>query len=129
MRYADSGTLSYLIRLVKSYVAYYFVRKVDGKGLSTEDYTTAQKTKLAGIESGAQVNAIEAVKVNGAALTPDSAKAVSIDLTSYATRASVPTKVGQLTNDKGYQTAAQVQAAIAAQETLTDAEIDAILAT
>lgn len=29
---------------------------VAGKGLSTEDYTTAEKTKLSGIESGAEVN-------------------------------------------------------------------------
>jgi hypothetical protein len=32
------------------------VDKVTGKGLSTEDYTTAEKTKLAGIAEGAQVN-------------------------------------------------------------------------
>lgn len=32
------------------------VDKVQGKGLSTEDYTTAEKTKLSGIESGAEVN-------------------------------------------------------------------------
>ncbi len=32
------------------------VDKVAGKGLSTEDYTTAEKTKLAGIQDGAEVN-------------------------------------------------------------------------
>lgn len=32
------------------------VDKVDGKGLSTNDYTTAEKEKLAGIASGAEVN-------------------------------------------------------------------------
>lgn len=32
------------------------VDKVDGKGLSTNDYTTAEKDKLAGIASGAEVN-------------------------------------------------------------------------
>lgn len=32
------------------------VDKVSGKGLSTEDYTTAEKTKLGGIETGAEVN-------------------------------------------------------------------------
>ena len=32
------------------------VDKVTGKGLSTEDYTTAEKSKLAGIEAGAEVN-------------------------------------------------------------------------
>ena len=34
------------------------VDKETGKGLSTEDYTSAEKTKLAGIEAGAQVNRI-----------------------------------------------------------------------
>lgn len=33
-----------------------YVAKVAGKGLSTEDYTTAEKTKLSGIEAGAEVN-------------------------------------------------------------------------
>lgn len=32
------------------------VDKITGKGLSTEDYTTTEKNKLAGIQSGAEVN-------------------------------------------------------------------------
>lgn len=64
------------------------VDKVSGKGLSTNDYTTAEKTKLSGVASGAQVNTIETVKVNGAALTPSS-KAVNIDLSAYATTSSL----------------------------------------
>lgn len=36
------------------------VDKVAGKGLSTEDYTTAEKTKLAGIATGATANATDA---------------------------------------------------------------------
>lgn len=44
--------------------------------------------------SGAQVNVIETVKVNGTAVTPSS-KAVDI---------SVPTKLSQLTNDAGFKT-------------------------
>lgn len=38
------------------------VDKADGKGLSTNDYTTAEKNKLAGIADGAQVNTITGVK-------------------------------------------------------------------
>lgn len=60
-----------------------YVQKVSGKGLSSNDYTTAEKTKLAGIASSAQVNVIESVKVNGSALAVAS-KAVNIDLSSYA---------------------------------------------
>lgn len=37
------------------------VDKVSGKGLSTEDYTSSEKTKLSGIESGAQVNTVASV--------------------------------------------------------------------
>lgn len=101
------------------------VDKVDGKGLSTNDYdntekgkvadnttarhthsnksvldsttasyTTDEKTKLSGIESGAEANIIETVKVNGTALIPSS-KAVDV---------TVPTKVSDLTNDSGYTT-------------------------
>ena len=55
-----------------------YVAPVSGKGLSTEDYTTAEKTKLSGIATGAQVNVIETVKVNGTALTPDANKAVDV---------------------------------------------------
>lgn len=45
---------------------------VNGKGLSTNDYTDAEQTKLAGIEAGAEVNTIEGITVGGSAVTPDS---------------------------------------------------------
>ena len=38
------------------------VDKVNGKGLSTNDFTDAAQTKLSGIETGAQVNTITGVK-------------------------------------------------------------------
>lgn len=40
------------------------VNKVDGKGLSTNDYTNAEKNKLASIAEGAQVNKISSFKAN-----------------------------------------------------------------
>lgn len=40
-----------------------FVLKEDGKGLSSNDYTADEKSKLNGIEAGAQVNVIEGVAV------------------------------------------------------------------
>jgi hypothetical protein len=64
------------------------VNTENGKGLSTNDYTTSDKNKLAGIAAGAEVNVIEEVQVNGTALTPAS-KAVNIDLSNYATKADV----------------------------------------
>lgn len=74
------------------------VDKEEGKRLSTEDYTTAEKTKLGGVQTGAQVNVIESVKVNGVAQGVDG-KAVDI---------AVPTKVSQLSNDSKFQTEAEV---------------------
>ena len=70
------------------------VDKETGKGLSTNDYTTAEKNKLAGIASSAQVNVIETVKRNGTALT----------VTNKAVDISVPAKTSDLTNDSGFGT-------------------------
>ena len=67
------------------------VNKVDkeaGKGLSENDYTTAEKSKLAGIAEGAQVNVIESVKLDGAALAVDG-KSVNIDLSAFAKKTDI----------------------------------------
>ena len=55
------------------------VDKVEGKQLSTEDYTTEEKTKLSGIAEGAQVNVIEGIQVDSQDLSV-SGKIVNIDL-------------------------------------------------
>lgn len=44
------------------------VDKVSGKGLSTNDYTTAEKNKLAGIEAGAQENLVNDVQLNSTSI-------------------------------------------------------------
>lgn len=52
---------------------------IDANYVHTDNnYTTDEKTKLAGIEAGAEVNIIETVKVNGVALTPDADRAVDV---------------------------------------------------
>ena len=53
----------------------------------------ADKTKLDGVATGAQANKIEGVKVNGTALTPDSSKAVNVDLSAYAKSADVTKEI------------------------------------
>jgi len=68
------------------------VDKIEGKGLSTNDYTTAEKEKLQGIANNAQVNVIESVKVNGTALT----------ITDKAVDVTVPTKTSDITNDSNF---------------------------
>lgn len=55
------------------------VNTQDGKDLSSNDFTDTLKTKLNGIETGAEVNKIAVIKVDGTALTTSS-KAVNIDL-------------------------------------------------
>ena len=47
------------------------VDKVSGKVLSSNDYTTEEKNKLAGVAAGAQVNVIESLEVNGVSATID----------------------------------------------------------
>ena len=74
------------------------VDTVAGKGLSTNDYTTAEKTKLAGIDSGAQANVIETVKVNGNPLVP-SLKAVDITVPDISGKVDKVTGKQLSTND------------------------------
>lgn len=62
----------------------------------------ADKVKVNGVATGAQVNVLETVKVNGTALSVNS-KAVDI---------TVPTNNSSLANGAGYQTAAQVNTLI-----------------
>lgn len=73
------------------------VDKVEGKGLSTEDYTTAEKTKLAGIAAGAEVNqnAFSNVKVGSTTVAADS-KTGTLELAS----SSAITLTPDATNDK-----------------------------
>lgn len=76
---------------------------VDANYVHTDNnYTTDEKNKLSGIATGAQVNIIESIKVNGKAQT----------ITNKAVDITVPTNNSQLTNGAGYQTALEVQTAI-----------------
>lgn len=150
MAFLDDNGLLYFWLKLKNALANK-IDKVDGKGLSTNDYTTAEKEKLAGIaeganayklptassstlggikigsnlninngvlsgimsstdktklngiETGAEVNIVETVKVNGTALS----------VTDKAVNIAVPTNNNQLANGAGYQTASDVQALIA----------------
>lgn len=78
----------------------------DGKTISATDTTyvdattstsglmsAADKTKLDGVATGAQVNTIETIKVNSSALTPDTSKAIDI---------KVPTVLSDLADDIGF---------------------------
>ena len=80
------------------------VDKVEGKGLSTEDFTTALKTKLEGIAAGAQVNVIESGEVVLDASTTVAgtiaSKKITFDLTSFmATKVDKISGYGLSKND------------------------------
>lgn len=68
------------------------VDKVDGKGLSSNDYTSDEKTKLANIAAGAQVNVLEGIQKNGQTVT----------ITNKIANISVPTATSDLTNDSNF---------------------------
>lgn len=67
-KYAGSVALQQMVDETKTRLAAK-VDKVSGKQLSTEDYTSTEKTKLAGIAEGAQVNVLEGIKVDNTDLT------------------------------------------------------------
>ncbi len=97
MKYLDENGLLYVVQKIKTWLSGK-VDKADNKGLSTNDLTNELKAKYDTAvtkvneltETGGAPNIIEIVKVNGSALTPDSNKAIDID---------VPTKISELEND------------------------------
>lgn len=104
-KYLDKDGLLYLWGLIKQFVSNSLQNKVDkvsGKQLSSNDYTNEEKNKLNGIVSGAQVNVIESIKVNG----------VIQEVTEKSVNISVPTDNALLSNGAGYQNSSQVQQAI-----------------
>lgn len=99
-----------LLAYFKSKLDLIFANKVDketGKGLSSNDYTANEKTKLAGIAAGAQVNVLEGIQRNGSTVT----------VTNKIANISVPTKTSDITNDSGYITSADVPEGAAASTT------------
>lgn len=105
-KYLDQDGLLYFWQQLKTLFAGK-VDKVSGKGLSTNDFTNADQTKLNGIETGAEVNVLEGVNVNGTAAT----------ITNKIAAVAVPTKTSDLTNDSGYITSADVPEGAAASTT------------
>lgn len=74
------------------------VDKVSGKGLSTNDYTTTEKNKLAGI-----------------------------DTSLYALKTEIPNNVSELTNDSKYQTDAQVESTITSKGYQTSTQVNSAI--
>lgn len=101
----DENGLAHLWQRIKLLVTNNVSNKVDkvsGKGLSTNDYTNAEKTKLAGIAEGAQKN----VQPDWALTSGDGA---------IKNKPTIPTKVSQLTNDSSYQTPSDVSTKVSTE--------------
>ena len=64
------------------------VDKVSGKTLSSNDYTTTEKNKLSGIASGAQVNVIEKISIDGVNQSINS-KTATLNLDAYAKKSDI----------------------------------------
>jgi len=128
MKVLDEQGLSYLLsKLDSRYDVSGKVDKVDGKGLSTNDYTTTEKNKLAGIAAGAEVNVqsdwnqtnsaaddyiknkptIPTVNNNTITIQKNNTNVDSFTLNQSSNKTiniTVPTKTSDLTNDSGYIT-------------------------
>ena len=114
-KFIGQSGLTYLWSKIKNYVSTQianlnldgtYQKKETGKGLSTNDYTTADKNKLSGIAAGAEVN----VQANWA-------ETDSSEDSFIKNKPSIPSKTSDLTNDSGFITSADVPEGAAASTT------------
>lgn len=105
-KYLDSTGLTHFWAKIKAYVSKAigdlnlgdtYQAKEAGKGLSTNDYTTAEKNKLSGIAAGAEVN----VQANWA-------ESDSSEDSFIKNKPTIPSKTSDLTNDSGFITAGEM---------------------
>lgn len=93
----DKLGLVYFWGKIKTWTGNNYVAKESGKGLSTNDYTTAEKNKLNGIAAGAEAN----VQANWA-------ETDSADDAFIKNKPTIPSKTSDLTNDSGFITVSEV---------------------
>ena len=134
MKYLNEDGLLYVVQKIKTWLNGK-VDKVDGKTLSTNDYTTAEKEKLAGLTNytlpTASATTLGGVKVGaGLAINSGVLSATgggTADSVDWANVQNRPTKVSQFTNDAGYQTSSQVEAAVTGKGYQTASDVAAIV--
>ena len=102
----DKLGLVYFWGKIKTWTGNNYVAKENGKGLSTNDYTTAEKNKLNGIATGADVN----VQANWA-------ETDSADDAFIKNKPTIPSKTSDLTNDSGFITTGDIPEGAAASTT------------
>ena len=96
----DTNSLTLIFQQIKKNV----VLQEAGKGLSSNDYTAAEKAKLEGIAAGAQVN----VQADWSATSGDAV---------IKNKPSIPSKTSELTNDSGFITTSDIPEGAAASTT------------
>lgn len=130
-KYAGNTALQALVTKVEGLLGNK-VDKVAGKGLSTNDLTNELKTQYDAAYTHSQAqhapadaekNVIIGITVNG--------KGVTVDPESRKAAITVATKVSELTNDSGFQTASDVSGAIttALEDYYNKSATDAAIAT
>ena len=112
MKYLDNNGLLYVIKQIKTWLNGK-VSKEDGKGLSTNDYTTEEKNKLAGLSNytlpTASADTKGGVKIgSGLQMNGDVLSATgggTADAVDWENVTNKPTKLTDFTNDLAYKTA------------------------
>lgn len=92
-KFLDYTGLTYLWGKIKDLLSKK-VDKVDGKGLSTNDYTTAEKTKLSGIETGANKTVVDTT-LTSTGTNPVQGKVIYTELGKKADTTTVNTELGK----------------------------------
>ena len=95
------------------------VDKVSGKQLSTNDYTTTEKNKLTGIETGAQKNTITSVQGRTGAVTVSKSDVGLGNVNNVAITQAQVTKINELNYTRAL-TEAQYNALSTAEKNRTD---------
>ena len=111
MKYLDNNGLLYVIKQIKTWLNGK-VSKENGKGLSTNDYTTEEKNKLAGLSNytlpTASATTKGGVKIgSGLQMNGDVLSATgggTADAVDWGNVTNKPTKLTDFTNDLAYKT-------------------------
>ena len=100
--------------LIKTHITNTTVAKETGKGLSTNDYTTTEKNKLAGIADGANKTIVDSA-LNTSSTNPVQNKIITKEITTLKKSVSDgKTLVATAITDKGVETAADATFAVMA---------------
>ena len=101
--------------LIKTHITNTTVAKETGKGLSTNDYTTTEKNKLAGIADGANKTVVDSA-LNTSSTNPVQNKVIAGEINTLKKSVSDgKTLVATAITDKGVETAADATFAVMAE--------------